>query len=73
MKKLKSYTYIAILFTSIFLAAPVNLFAYLDPGSGSYFIQIAIGAILGGFYAVNVYWTKIKSVFKKPDKDENIK
>lgn len=72
MNKFKLYSYITILFTAIFLSAPVNLYAYLDPGSGSYFIQIAIAAILGGFYAVKVYWGKIKSVFQKSVKKMKI-
>jgi hypothetical protein len=61
----KSCTYFAILFTAIFLSTPVNLYAYIDPGSGSYFIQIAIAGILGGIYAAKVYWKKIKSFLKK--------
>jgi hypothetical protein len=33
---------------------------YLDPGSGSMILQIVIAAVLGGAYAVKVYWKKIK-------------
>ena len=65
MNKLKSFTIIALLFITIVLIAPANLYAYIDPGSGSYFIQIAIAGILGGVYAAKVYWKKIKSVLKK--------
>lgn len=38
---------------------------YLDPGSGSFILQIAIAAALGGAYALKVYWKKIKGVFRK--------
>lgn len=44
--------------------------AYLDPGTGSYIIQILIGTLLGGFFAIKVYWRRIRSYFSKDRKDE---
>ncbi len=44
--------------------------AYLDPGSGSYIIQILIGTLLGGFFAIKIYWRKLKSYFSKDRNDE---
>ena len=42
-------------------------FAYLDPGSGSLVLQILIGGIAAGFFAVKTYWLKIISFFfRKP-------
>jgi hypothetical protein len=38
---------------------------YLDPGSGSYIIQILLAALLGGAFAIKMYWRKIKSFFVK--------
>ena len=35
-------------------------YAYLDPGTGSYFIQIIIATLLGAMYAIKHYWYKIK-------------
>ena len=32
---------------------------YLDPGTGSLIIQIAIGAIAGGLVATKVFWKRI--------------
>lgn len=40
--------------------------AYLDPGSGSYILQILIGALLGAAFVIKVYWRKIKSFFGRP-------
>lgn len=43
---------------------------YVDPGSGSYLIQLIIAAILGAlFYFKNLWW-KIKAFFFKPKKEE---
>lgn len=44
--------------------------AYLDPGSGSYLLQLLIAAILGGVFALRVYWGRIKSFFRRGSNDE---
>jgi len=43
---------------------PVNAYAYLNPGSGSYFFQFLIAGLFGFIFALKVYWTKIISYFK---------
>ncbi|HLC94212.1 MAG TPA: hypothetical protein VJH96_01440 [Patescibacteria group bacterium] len=35
--------------------------AYIDPGTGSYLIQIAIGSLLGGLYVVKKFWKSISA------------
>jgi hypothetical protein len=46
-----------------------SVYAYLDPGSGSYLLQILIGAVLGGFYVFRNFFKniieKITKFFKK--------
>ncbi len=49
---------------------------YVDPGSGSYLIQVIIAAILGALFYFKTIWWKIKSFFHKekkedPSKNEN--
>lgn len=41
-------------------------FLYLDPGSGSYLLQVIIAAILGGLMFFKNFWIKVKSFFIKP-------
>jgi hypothetical protein len=44
---------------------------YVDPGSGSYLIQMLIAAIVGAlFYFKNLWW-KVRAFFWKPKKEEN--
>jgi hypothetical protein len=43
--------------------------AYLDPGSGSFLIQILLAGGLGAAFLVKTYWRKIKGHFDK-SKDE---
>jgi hypothetical protein len=59
---------------------PAKAHAYLDPGTGSYVIQIIIATLAGGTYVVITSWGKIKtffnnivSKFSKNQKDEKEK
>ena len=42
------------------LVAPGRALAYLDPGTGSYLFQILIAALVGGLFAVKIFWSRIK-------------
>ena len=45
---------------------------YLDPGSGSFLIQLLIAALLGLAVAVRASWSRIKGWFGvKPKADED--
>lgn len=49
---------------------------YIDPGSGSYLIQIIIAAILGFSFFIKNFWIIIKAFFtgeKTVENEENIK
>lgn len=43
----------------------INGTRYLDPGSGSFLLQLLIGVLMGGALAVKIYWRKIVAFFKK--------
>jgi hypothetical protein len=40
-----------------------NVYAYVDPGAGSYVVQFLIAGLLGLLYAVRIYWAKLKEFF----------
>ncbi len=42
-----------------------NAYAYLDPGSGSYMLQILLGTLVAGFFAIKQYWHRLKYFFKE--------
>jgi hypothetical protein len=46
--------------------------AYLDPGSGSYLIQLLIAGALGALLAIRLSWGRIKGMFRRDEtsKDE---
>ena len=35
---------------------------YLDPGSGSFIIQVLIGAFMAGLLMVKIYWRKMMAL-----------
>ena len=37
--------------------------AYLDPGSGSYLLQLLIAGALGALFALRHYWSRVKGFF----------
>ena len=50
-----------------------TILLYLDPGSGSYLVQLIIAGILGVlFYFKNLWW-RIKAYFTKHKKDDSSK
>ncbi len=65
----------------LFFILPINTaYAYLDPGTGSFIIQIIIAGFVSTMFAIKIYWRKIKDFFgnlivndpsSKDDEDEN--
>ena len=44
---------------------------YLDPGSGSFLIQLIIASLVGAAFVLRTSWSRIKSFFKRtPDGEE---
>ena len=61
------------LFFTLFFASPVH--AYIDPGSGSYILQLLIAALFGILFTVKVFWRNVKmfvlKLFSKDLPDQN--
>jgi len=38
--------------------------AYIDPGTGSYILQMTIAALLAGLFTMKLFMNKIKTLFK---------
>ena len=51
--------------------------AYLDPGSGSYFIQLVLASLMGALFVLGVYRRKVTEFFRnlfskrKPDEEQD--
>ncbi|RME86741.1 MAG: hypothetical protein D6770_11205 [Anaerolineae bacterium] len=44
--------------------------AYLDPGSGSFLLQLLLAALLGVGLALRASWSKVKGLFRRSPADE---
>jgi hypothetical protein len=51
--------------TVILLIVPRHAAAYLDPGTGSMVLQIAIGGVLAVVTALKLYWGRMKCLFQR--------
>ncbi len=45
--------------------------AYIDPAATSYIIQIVAGIVIALGAVIGIFWSKIKRLFKKKDKQES--
>jgi len=54
-----------------------NAYAYLDPGSGSYILQLVLAGLLAGSFAIKNFWKRVVSFFtsrfSKKKQEENAK
>lgn len=58
----------------ILLISPVTLqlaYGYLDPGTGSYIIQLLVGGVLGGLFAIGLFWKRVIAFVKRLFKPRN--
>jgi len=63
MKKLERLLLLGSFFSIAFVFFPKYIFAYIDPGTGSYVIQLLIAAFIGVSFAIKLFWKKIKIFF----------
>ena len=58
----------------VLMLIPTAALAYIDPGTGSFVIQGIIGAVIGGAFAIKLYWNKIKAALtgKSLEEEEDI-
>lgn len=53
------------------LTPELSKLAYLDPGSGSYLLQLLLAGLLGAGFAVRMFWGRIKDFFKRGDSEDD--
>jgi hypothetical protein len=63
MKRRRSTTHFVFVLAALLLATPTLLPAYVDPGSGSFFLQMLIAGLLGASVTLKTFWKQIKSYF----------
>jgi len=56
---------ILIIFALFYLIFPQRAYAYIDPGTGSYILQLLVATLLGGVFALKLGWNKIVTFFRR--------
>lgn len=58
-----------------YLIFPHVAYAYIDPGSGSYILQVILAVLAGLAISIRTYWTKLKvffvNLFSRKSNEEN--
>jgi hypothetical protein len=49
----------------LFVGTVARAAAYLDPGSGSFFIQLLVAGLMGALFLIGAYWKRVKNFFLK--------
>jgi hypothetical protein len=66
---------VLLLLVLALLLLPSTAQAYLDPGTGSYVLQLLLGTVLGGLFALGVFWRRVlafvKRLFKRGSGDDS--
>jgi hypothetical protein len=60
MNFFKNVLKMTLLVAASILFFPHYAYSYIDPGTGSYIIQIVIAAFVAVSFMVKIYWLKIK-------------
>ncbi len=63
MKGIIDIKTIFVVLAAFYLVLTREVYAYLDPGTGSYILQLVLAGILGVLFAVKMFWVKVKSFF----------
>lgn len=50
---------------SLLLLFPASAKAYVDPGTGSYVLQMVLAGLLGALFALKVFWHRMVGFFKR--------
>lgn len=58
-----------MLFHSLSKMLNLSSILYLDPGSGSFILQVLIASFVGIGFAMRRYWSTLKNIFRKNSKE----
>jgi hypothetical protein len=61
-----------IVFCWFFLMTEQAVFAYLDPGTGSLFLQLLLGGVAGLAVIAKLYWRRVLSFLGVSHQDNSI-
>ena len=51
---------IVVMILILYFSIPARAYAYLDPGTGSFIIQMIVGGLLGIAFTIGLFWKRVK-------------
>lgn len=63
--RVKQLIKLGLLLCLLFVLFPVNAYAYIDPGSGSYVVQMVIAILIGWLFTLKRFWQGIAAYLHK--------
>ena len=52
---------VLIVLAAVFEVALKPSYAYMDPGTGSFMLQMAIAGVLGALFTLKMFWAQVKT------------
>ena len=71
MRKKPNWAVLCAVLLCVLVLFPPSAHAYIDPGTGSYIIQIAIAGVAAGAFAIKMFWRKIRALFSSNRAQDN--
>lgn len=66
-----NWAILCIVFLFVLILFPPRVHAYIDPGTGSYIIQMVIAGIAAAAFALKMLWGRIKARFSGNQSHDN--
>lgn len=64
-KPLASLCALLIPVLAVLFSIPIPAYAYIDPGTGSYLLQVTLAIVFAALFAVKHYFQRIKTLLKR--------
>lgn len=61
----RNRTYCLVLVALWFLILCPSAYAYLDPGTGAFLLQLLVAGIVGSAFAIKIFWRRIKAFLSR--------
>jgi len=62
-RKLLQMKAVFIMIATLMLVCSGDAYAYLDPGTGSYVLQIVIAGIVSALFTIKIFWRRVVDFF----------
>lgn len=66
MNRVRNFLGFAASLMILALVFPRSAYAYVDPGTGSYVLQIVIAGIAAASFSLKLFWGRIRAFFSGP-------